>query len=59
MLISFCSECGIRMTLNSATTPESRCKDCIAGRRRRRVRHGDSGAVPRATVNRILNMRAH
>ena len=54
MKIIFCTDCGLRLPPD-ATLDDPRCPDCQAGRTRRHARHGDSGAVPRATIKRLLD----
>ena len=57
MRIIFCSECGVRLP-SEASIDDPRCPDCQAGRTRRHSRRGDSGALPRATVTRLLNQKS-
>jgi len=54
MHITYCTECGARLTVESEEVKNLRCEDCIAGRSRKRGRHGDSAKLRRNTTSRIL-----
>lgn len=55
MHITYCSVCGARVQLKSATPPaEAKCEDCLAGKPPRPSRRGDSALIRRRSTSRML-----
>jgi hypothetical protein len=57
MLITYCTECGVRLTTATNEMSETeRCQDCVEGRKRRHSRRGDSAVLRRPTTGSLLKI---
>ena len=56
MLITYCTECGVRLTTATNNMTAERCQDCVAGRKRRHSRRGDSAILRRQTTTSLLKI---